>query len=189
MRNNPASVSVFGNSVNSLSPGKETIISLSRSGLSIKKLLPRKWLQNRLFLAKSGRFARALRDVFLGFCLQAEAFPVKKLRASEKPIKNLWDSAVHIFRIYAFAENAYLGGFESLSRGFEGVFALKSISKTRKTLKKLSAAEIAVNSISPPRIPINFISGKTGAVKSDRQRIAVGGYRLIVTGDDDKYRN
>ena len=181
-RNNLKSVSVFENSVNSLSPGKETIIPLSRSRLSVKKLLPRKWLKNRLFWAKSGHFARVLRDVFLGFCSRAEAFTVKKLWASKKPIKKLWDSTVHIFRIYAFAESAYLGGFESLSMGFEGVFALKSISKTRKTLKKLSAAEIAVNSVSLPRIPINSMSEKTGAVKSGRQRIAVGRYRLIVTG-------
>ena len=137
-RNNLKSVSVFGNSVNSLSPGEETIISLSRSRLSVKKL---------------------------------------------------WDSTVHIFRIYAFAESAYLGGFGPLSRGFEGVFVLKSISKNRKTLKKLSAAEIAVNSVSLPRIPINSMSEKTGTVKSGRHRIAVGRYRLIVTGDDDKYRN
>ena len=188
-RNNLKSVSVFGNSVNSLSPGKETIISLSRSRLSVKKLLPRKWLKNRLFWAKSGHFARALRDVFLGFCSRAEPFPVKKLWASKKPIKKLWDSTVHIFRIYAFAESAYLGGFESLSRGFEEVFALKSISKTRKTLKKLSEAEIVVNSVSLPRIHINSMSEKTGAVKSGRQRITVGRYRLIVTGDDGKYRN
>lgn len=119
-RNNLKSVSVFGNSVNSLSPGKETIISLSRSRLSVKKLLPRKWLKNRLFWAKSGHFVMVLRDVFLEFCSRAEAFSVKKLRASEKPVKNLWDSTVHIFRIYAFAESAYLSGFESLSRGFEG---------------------------------------------------------------------
>lgn len=178
-RNNLKSVSVFGNSVNSLSPGEETIISLSRSRLSVKKLLPRKWLKNRLFWAKSGRFARVLWDIFLGFCSRTEPFPVKKLRASEKPVKNLWNSTVHIFRIYAFAESAYLGCFESLSRGFEGVFALKSISEVRKTLKKLSAAEIAVNSVSLPRIPINSISEKTGSVKSSRQRIAVGRYRLL----------
>lgn len=89
--------------------------------MSVKKLLPRKWLKNRLFWAKSGHFAMVLREVFLEFCSRAEAFSVKKLWASEKPIKNLWDSTVHIFRIYAFAESAYLGGFESLSRGFEGV--------------------------------------------------------------------
>lgn len=188
-RNNLKSVSMFGNSVNSLSPGEETIISLSRSRLSVKKLLPRKWLKNRLFWAKSGRFARGLWDIFLKFCSRTEAFPVKKLRASKKPIKKLWDSTVHIFRIYAFAESAYLGGFGPLSRGFEGVFVLKSISKNRKTLKKLSAAEIAVNSVSLPRIPINSMSEKTGTVKSGRHRIAVGRYRLIVTGDDDKYRN
>ena len=87
--------------------------------MSVKKLLPRKWLKNRLFWAKSGHFVMVLRDVFLEFCSRAEAFSVKKLRASEKPVKNLWDSIVHIFRIYAFAESAYLSGFESLSRGFE----------------------------------------------------------------------
>ena len=167
-RNNLKSVSVFGNSVNSLSPGEETIIFLSRSRLSVKKLLLRKWLKNRLFWAKSGRFAMVLWDIFLKFCSRTEAFPVKKLRASKKPIKKLWDSTVHIFRIYAFAESAYLGGFGPLSRGFEGVFVLKSISKNRKTLKKLSAAEIAVNSVSLPRIPINSMSEKTGTVKSGR---------------------
>ena len=176
-RNNLKSVSVFGNSVNSLSPGEETIISLSRSRLSVKKLLLREWLKNRLFWVKSGRFAMVLWDIFLKFCSRTEAFPVKKLRASKKPIKKLWDSTVHIFR------------FGPLSRGFEGVFVLKSISKNRKTLKKLSAAEIAVNSVSLPRIPINSMSEKTGTVKSGRHRIAVGRYRLIVAGDDDKYRN
>lgn len=59
-RNNLKSVSVFGNSVNSLSPGKETIFSLSRSRLSVKKLLPRKWLKNRLFGQKVG--------ILQGFC-------------------------------------------------------------------------------------------------------------------------
>ena len=157
--------------------------------MSVKKLLPRKWLKNRLFWTKSGHFAMVLWGIFLEFCSRSEAFSVKKLWASEKPIKKLWDSAVHIFRIYAFAESANLGGFGPLSRGFEGVFALKSISKNRKTLKKLSAAEIAVNSVSLPRIPINSMSEKTGTVKSGRQRIAVGRYRLIVTGDDVKYRN
>lgn len=86
-RNNLKSVSVFGKSVNSLSPGKETIISLSRSGLSVKKLLPRKWLKNRLFWAKSGHFARVLWDIFLKFCSRAEPFPVKKLLASKKTNK------------------------------------------------------------------------------------------------------
>lgn len=77
-----------------------------------------------------------LRDVFLEFCSRAEAFSVKKLRASEKPVKNLWDSTVHIFRIYAFAESAYLSGFESLSRGFEGGGRSKIHIESPKNSKK-----------------------------------------------------
>lgn len=141
------------------------------------------------FLGKKWAFCKGFAGCFPRILLTGRAVSCKKLWASKKPIKKLWDSTVHIFRIYAFAESAYLGGFGPLSRGFEGVFALKSISKTRKTLKKLSTAEIAVNSVSLPRIPINSMSEKTGAVKSGRQRIAVGRYRLIVTGDDGKYRN
>lgn len=140
-------------------------------------------------LGKKWAFCKGFAGCFPRILLTGRGVSCKKTLGIEKSIKKLWDSTVHIFRIYAFAESAYLGGFESLSRGFEGVFALKSISKTRKTLKKLSAAEIAVNSVSLPRIPINSMSEKTGAVKSGRQRIAVGRYRLIVTGDDGKYRN
>lgn len=140
-------------------------------------------------LGKKWAFCKCFAGCFPRVLLTGRAVSCKKLWASKKPIKKLWDSTVHIFRIYAFAESAYLGGFESLSMGFEGVFALKSISQTRKTLKKLSAAEITVNFVSLPRIPINSMSGRTGAVKSGRQRIAVGRYRLIVTGDDGKYRN
>ena len=120
-------------------------------------------------LGKKWAFCDGFAGCFPRILLTGRGVFCKKLRASEKPVKNLWDSTVHIFRIYAFAESAYLSGFESLSRGFEGGFALKSISKARKTLKKLSAAEIAVNSVSLPRIPINSMSGKTGSVKSGRQ--------------------
>ncbi len=140
-------------------------------------------------LGKKWAFCHGFVGYFPQILLTDRGISCKKTPGIEKPIKKLWDSTVHIFRIYAFAESAYLGGFGPLSRGFEGVFVLKSISKNRKTLKKLSAAEIAVNSVSLPRIPINSMSEKTGTVKSGRHRIAVGRYRLIVTGDDDKYRN
>ena len=119
-------------------------------------------------LGKKWAFCKGFAGYFPRILLTDRGISCKKTPGIEKAYKKLWGSTVHIFRIYAFAESAYLGGFGPLSRGLEGVFALKSISKNRKTLKKLSAAEIAVNSVSLPRIPINSMSEKTGTVKSGR---------------------
>ena len=86
-RNNLKSVSVFGNSVNSLSPGEETIIPLSRSRLSVKKTVAEKMAEKSPVLGKKWVFCKGFAGCFPRILLTGRSVFCKKTLGIEKTYK------------------------------------------------------------------------------------------------------